>query len=252
MRILKVIHRKWVIHRKTVDKKKDSTAILFTSRVWQYIIVEPLRRILKVLKKPMYLMIARDIANRIVNGEWKENQKISGRSLLSSEYQVSPETIRRALALLADMKVVKIKRNSGVFIVSSDNAKRYLVDYDSASLQKEMQTELKELIDLNVDVNKKMQSILSTILKSQNTFSGLKSNFPNYEVKVLPNSKIIGKNIGSLQFWQNTQATIIAIKRGQNVILSPGPDAELYDEDTIVFVGAFDTPKKVEKYINQV
>ncbi|HPJ76117.1 MAG TPA: GntR family transcriptional regulator, partial [Clostridia bacterium] len=63
---------------------------------------------------PQYQMIARDIAKRITDNEWTENQMISGRSLLSSEYKVSPETIRRALALLVDMKVVYVKKNSGV------------------------------------------------------------------------------------------------------------------------------------------
>ena len=197
-----------------------------------------------------YQTIARDIAIRIMNNEWPENHKISGRSLLSSEYNVSPETVRRALALLSDMKVVTIKKNSGVYILSADNAKRYLSDFDDIKDQKDMQNELKELIEKNNDINKRMYELLSMLIKTQNTISYVKSRFPDYEVKISSDSKIIGKNIGSIRFWQNTNATIIAIKRGQSVIVSPGPDAELYQDDTIIFVGTAAAAEKVKSYIN--
>lgn len=59
-------------------------------------------------------------------GELREGEKLSGRSKLSPEYNVSPETVRRALRLLADMKVVEVKEQSGVYILSADNARRYL------------------------------------------------------------------------------------------------------------------------------
>ena len=56
-------------------------------------------------------------------------------------------------------------------------------------------------------------------------------------------SPLIGKNIGELKFWQSTGSTIVAIRRGQTVILSPGPYAELYGGDVIVLVG---TPEAVQ------
>ena len=49
---------------------------------------------------PVYKNIALDIANKIINGEFKVGEKISGRSTLAGVYNVSPETIRRAIALL--------------------------------------------------------------------------------------------------------------------------------------------------------
>lgn len=41
-----------------------------------------------------------------------------------------------------------------------------------------------------------------------------------------------------LKFWQSTGGTIVAIRRGQTVILSPGPYAELYSGDVIILVGS--------------
>ncbi len=54
-----------------------------------------------------------------------------GRSVTSSEYSVSPETIRRALKRLADMKVVSVKPQSGAAVLSADSARRYLERYGS-------------------------------------------------------------------------------------------------------------------------
>lgn len=73
-----------------------------------------------------YMRVAVSLAERIAAGELREGEKLSGRSKLSPEYNVSPETVRRALRLLADMKVVEVKEQSGVYILSADNARRYL------------------------------------------------------------------------------------------------------------------------------
>ena len=75
---------------------------------------------------PQYMQIALSIAGRIAGGDVPEGQKISGRSKLSSEYNVSPETIRKAVRLLSDMRVVDVREKSGVCVLSADNARRYL------------------------------------------------------------------------------------------------------------------------------
>lgn len=59
-----------------------------------------------------YMRVAVSLAERIAAGELREGEKLSGRSKLSPEYNVSPETVRRALRLLADMKVVEVKEQS--------------------------------------------------------------------------------------------------------------------------------------------
>ncbi|MDD2261343.1 MAG: TrkA C-terminal domain-containing protein [Clostridia bacterium] len=199
---------------------------------------------------PQYQMIARDIAKRITDNEWTENQMISGRSLLSSEYKVSPETIRRALALLVDMKVVYVKKNSGVNILSKDNAKRYLSSFDEMKDQMDMQSELKDLIEKNDEINREMHDLLAKIIKLQSTILYSNPNIPYYEIKVSSNSNIIGKNIKDIKFWQKTEATIIAIRRGKNLIISPGPKAEIYENDTVVIVGSQKAAQKAADYIN--
>ncbi len=55
-----------------------------------------------------YEKIALDIAYSILNEEWKVGEMVKGRSTLSGKYSVSPETIRRALKLLEELKVVNV------------------------------------------------------------------------------------------------------------------------------------------------
>ena len=78
-----------------------------------------------------------------------------------------------------------------------------------------------------------MADTVSALVKGQDTFAAAGQPLPNYEVPVPKDSPLIGKSIGELKFWQSTGGTIVAIRRGQTVILSPGPYAELYSGEAI-------------------
>lgn len=185
-----------------------------------------------------YLQIALDLADRIARGELEEGQKIYGRSVMASEYGVSPETIRRALWLLSDMKVVEVKPQSGAVVLSADNARRYIDNFHEDASTDLLRHQLNDLISESAELNRRLAETVHAFLKSQETFAAASRPLPNYEVTVPKDSPLIGKNIGELKFWQSTGGTIVAIRRGQTVILSPGPYAELYGGDVIVLVGA--------------
>ena len=183
-----------------------------------------------------YLQIALDLATRIAQGELTEGSRIYGRSVLASEYGVSPETIRKALRLLADMKVVDVKPQSGAVVLSADSARRYIENFseDADSLR----LQLKALLAESAEVSRRVADTVSALVKGQDTFAAAGQPLPNYEVPVPKDSPLIGKSIGELKFWQSTGGTIVAIRRGQTVILSPGPYAELYSGDVIILVGS--------------
>lgn len=185
-----------------------------------------------------YLQIALDLASRIAGGELPEGSRIYGRSMMASEYNVSPETIRRALRLLADMKVVDVKPQSGAMVLSADNAKRYIANFGESADTKALRGQLRDILAQYTDLNRQLADTVSALIKSRDTFASASEPFPNYEVPVPMGSPLIGKSIGALQFWQSTGGTIVAIRRGQTVILSPGPYAELYGGDVIILVGS--------------
>ena len=185
-----------------------------------------------------YLQIALDLATRIAKGELAEGSRIYGRSVMASEYNVSPETIRRALRLLADMKVVEVKPQSGAKVLSADSARRYIENLEESADVHAMRAQLKSLLEEYEHLSRRLTETVTALIKSRETFAAAGEPLPNYEVPVPKDSPLIGKSIGALKFWQSTGGTIVAIRRGQTVILSPGPYAELYGGDIIVLVGS--------------
>ena len=190
-----------------------------------------------------YLQIALDLATRIAKGELPEGSRIYGRSVMASEYNVSPETIRRALRLLADMKVVEIKPQSGAMVLSADSARRYIANFEESTDIRALRRQLKDMMEEAADLHHRITDTIAALVKSRETFAAAGEPLPNYEVPVPQNSPVTGKSIGALKFWQSTGGTIVAIRRGQAVILSPGPYAERYGGDVIVLVG---TPAAAE------
>ena len=184
-----------------------------------------------------YLQIALDIARRIAKGDLPEGQRVYGRSVMASEYNVSPETIRRALRLLSDMKVVEVKPQSGVVVLSADSARRYIENFEESADVRALRQQLKELMAEYADLSRRLSDTVAALMKSRETFAAADEPFPNYEVPIPKDSPLIGRSIGELKFWQSTGATVVAIRRSQTVILSPGPYAELYAGDVLVLVG---------------
>ncbi len=201
------------------------------------------------LSLPVYSQIALDIAMRISRGELKEKTKIYGRSVMSSEYGVSPETIRRALKLLADMGVVDIRHNSGTVILSSDKAKEYVARANASEEIRSGKTKLKELLVKQEEINRQILDAVREINRNSEKFS--KTNpFRNYEIIIPPDSPTIGKTLGELRFWQKTGATIIAIRRRDKILLSPGPYAAINALDMLIFVGNLVAIDTVDRFIH--
>lgn len=192
-----------------------------------------------------YTRIAISLAERIASGQLKEGEKLSGRSKLSPEYNVSPETIRRTLRLLADMKVVEVKEQSGVYVLSADNARRYLHNFADQTDIRGKQQQLKELLVRQEHLNRQMAALCRDILDET---SQTPDALPNYYCRIRDDWPHSGTTVGALRFWQATGATIVAIRRGLSYIVSPGPYAELYAGDAVIFVGGVKAREAVSHF----
>lgn len=202
------------------------------------------------ISPPVYSQIALDIALRISREELKENTKIYGRSVMSSEYGVSPETIRRAFKLLEDIGVVEVKQNSGVVVRSVEKANEYVKHFSEQNDIKTTQRKLRKLMEEQQRINEQINETVFHLVRTNDKFS--KSNpFQNYEIDIPLDSYVIGKSLMELKFWQKTGATIIAIRHQDKLILSPGPYAVLSEGDTLIFVGDVSTIEAVSEYIIQ-
>ena len=192
-----------------------------------------------------YTRIAISLAERIASGQLKEGDKLSGRSKLSPEYNVSPETIRRTLRLLADMKVVEVKEQSGVYVLSADNARRYLHNFADQTDIRGKQQQLKDLLVRQEHLNRQMAALCRDILDET---SQTPDALPNYYCRIPDDWPHSGTTVGALRFWQATGATIVAIRRGLSYIVSPGPYAELYAGDAVIFVGGVKAREAVSHF----
>ena len=74
-------------------------------------------------------------------------------------------------------------------------------------------------------------------LVARNTRDHNTSYLIPHDMKIDENCNFIGKSIGELDIWQQTGATIVAVKRGDETNISPGPYERVQVGDVILFVG---------------
>jgi len=197
--------------------------------------------------KPVYQKIAVDIANRILEGDFSIGDKLYGRSSLSSHYNVSPETVRRAVILLSEMDIVEVVKGSGIIVKSEDNCLKFLNKFKNMGSMDKSKDEILNLLNEKNEVEKKIEEKINELIDYSNRFVNINPFMP-FEFKISKGLSIIGKTIGESKFWQNTNATIIGIRRDGNLILSPGPYAVFKEGDIFLAIGEENVYHKVKKF----
>ena len=200
---------------------------------------------------PQYMRIAVSVAGRIADGQLAEGEKLSGRSKLSSEYQVSPETIRKSVQLLRDMQVVTVKEQSGVYVHSAENAKRYLQMVGEKNELRQKKQRLRALLAQQEAVARQVSELCGSILDDSVQPEQAAEQLKTFSCRVPQDWPDAGKTLGSLHFWQATGATVVAIVRADALTVSPGPYAELRSEDRILFVGDQEAREAVARFFSK-
>jgi K+/H+ antiporter YhaU regulatory subunit KhtT len=195
-------------------------------------------------KMPAYERIAIDIANRIYDEKFKVGEKIRGRSTLASEYNVSPETVRKAIKILEDVEIVQSTKGSGVVISSRENAYKYIKRFSGLTTMKELEIQMRTLISererLDEELGQTVEKMFDFTRKLRHT-----NPLSPIEVEIPATCIHIGKTIAELMFWQNTGGTIVGIKRKGELTLSPGPYASIQPEDVLLIIGDEKTYERV-------
>lgn len=184
---------------------------------------------------PKYLRIAVDIAERIATGSIEPGTKLKGRSVLSSEFQVSPETIRRAMAILSDMDVVKVSTGSGIHVLDRDSAIQFISNYRSSKSIQKMRKKLYEKFEDASRIHNEIRRINDELIEYYQYRRG--DLIIPVEFAVPTDSSRIGQSIGQCQIWHHTGATIIGIVKKHTIIVSPGPYYEFAADDRLLIVG---------------
>jgi K+/H+ antiporter YhaU regulatory subunit KhtT len=196
----------------------------------------------------VYKNVALDIANKIVKGEIKIDEKLSGRTTLSSMYNVSPETIRRAIALLEDMDVVTSFKGRGIEILSVSAAEKFIEKHKSNEYIFTVKENIYKLIEKKKQIDDELEQNFEKMLDLADRFKNV-SPFTFIEIEIKDNCKAIGKTVNELKFWQGTGATIIAYRRNNDIVVSPGPTYVFENDDIIIVIGSSDAYERVHEYI---
>ncbi len=198
----------------------------------------------------IYLSIAIDVAQRIVNDEFAVGSRLSGRTLLASPYNVSSETIRKAIMLLRDANVVSVSQGKEITVISVEEAYRFIEHHKSMQSVYSLKQEIEMLLAQKYEIDRRLESILSDIIQYSDRLKHLTPYNP-IEIKVPEFSHISGKTIADIKLWQCTGATVVAIRRGTEIIISPGPLAVVQADDRLVVVGDAEVLNRTLNFVNR-
>ena len=198
--------------------------------------------------RPVYQQIATDIASKIASGYYEVGDKIYARSTLASHYGVSAETARRAIAILADIDIVDATKGSGVVIKSSENAIKFIKQYDDVNTDNDLRNIILDKLEQQKKESDSLREQIIELLNRPDRFKSINPFIP-FEIRITKETPYLEKNVAEINFWHNTSATIICIKRNGVLEMSPGPYAVLYDNDIFYFVGDEDCYERVNKFL---
>ncbi|MGT2771301.1 GntR family transcriptional regulator [Streptococcus marimammalium] len=182
-----------------------------------------------------YQKVAIGIAQRIAEGKFSVGEKIKSRSTIATTFNVSPETARKAINVLVDLDILEVRQGSGAIVVSKENAIAYVKQFNIRNSLKSLGHDIQSHLKLQ---KKEMDRLSGLVQNFLDQSSLIKKEFPfePYELTIGEFSHQ-GKSLQQLNIWQQTGATVIAIKKQGNFILSPDPLTILNKGDQIFFVG---------------
>ncbi|WP_414842033.1 GntR family transcriptional regulator [Enterococcus saccharolyticus] len=201
----------------------------------------------KRVSLPRYQQIAVEIAERVVEGRYKVGEKIHARSTLASNFNVSPETARKAINVLVDLEIMEVRHGSGAYVSSKENAQKFVEKYRNVQSVKEIQQEIVDGINRQRQELANFSELLEALVNQTKQVHDI-SPFIPYELKITEKALHLEKSIVELNIWQVTGATVVAIQTETELLLSPGPYAKLSIGNIVYFVGSELSFQRMENF----
>jgi K+/H+ antiporter YhaU regulatory subunit KhtT len=202
----------------------------------------------KIRTESRYHEIAVSIAGKISDGDIPEGKRIRSRTDISNAYGVSPETARKAMVILGDLGIVESRQGSGVYVASRKKAAEFADRFNDVRTIHELRKELKESIQRQQAELSHYEEIADRIEKVTSR-SKKALAFSPLEMTITDSCLHLRKTIGSMNLWNRTGATVVAIARNDEYIISPGPQASLQTGDVLYFVGDASTKQRLYAWL---
>lgn len=199
------------------------------------------------MEQARYQEIALDIAHSILMGEYHEGEKIHGRSTLAGRYKVSPETVRRAIAILQNLGVVVVSQGVGITVTSKAMAEKFIKSFNQKGEFQVILEELKKLMEQRRENDLKIESHLN---KLRGYTDRIMSRWLDVgEIEIDKTSSAIGKTLRELRIRECTGTTIIAVVRDGVEQFSTDAGFVLRAEDVLLVAGSAEGQEKLQQLI---
>jgi len=195
-----------------------------------------------------YEIIAYEIAKKIYEHEYKQNEKISGRSLLASEFKVSSETIRKAVSLLSHAGAVEVRKRSGIYILSDKAAKTYMDQFQYRQQNHRVIDETYQLLDDSKAMVDALDQQIHKLIKllKKDIFP-----FDFFTITLKASDTIVGKKIKETRLSDKTKGLIIGVEDDDVFHQSPTSNYLLKEGLKLYILGDSFTKNNVLKYIGR-
>lgn len=200
------------------------------------------------ISTPRYQQIAADIASKIADGNYKVGEMVYARSYLASQYGVSPETARRAICVLSDLNIVTSEKGSGVIIKSYENAVKFVKQFQDIQTINDIKATMIKSVERQKREMELFNECLSDLIEKTERFRSVNPFMPE-QITIDTKTPFLNRTVADINFWQNTTATIIAVRRGNNLLISPGPYLVLIENDILFFVGEESSFERVKNFL---
>ena len=149
---------------------------------------------------------------------------------------------------MEDVGVVLVRAGVGIEVISAEKAKEYLSKYSDVSNLNSIKKNILEIIQDQNEQAKRLKDTVNELLDCTERFKDL-NPFTPFEIEITKEAKYLNKTVSEINFWQNTMATIIAIKRNGKIILSPGSYATLKENDILYIIASEESYNRVKMFL---
>ena len=137
-----------------------------------------------------------ELAQKIADGWYTVGEKISARSTLASNYNVSPETARKAVNILVDLGIVTIRQGSGTYVASREKAHLFVERYKNTVSMQEIRREISDCVN-------RQQEELDHLSKLLKTWWDRRSE----AIPPLLSYRTISASMSTVRIWANPSAS---------------------------------------------
>lgn len=199
------------------------------------------------MEQARYQEIANEIAHAIVLGEYHEGDKIHGRSTLAGRFNVSPETIRRSIAILQSEGVVAVRQGIGIIVNSKIQAEKFLKSFNQKNEVQAFMEELRGLMEKRREIDRQIDALLNKVSSYADRFITRWNDVA--EIGVNASSAAVGRTLRELKVREITGATVVGVVRNGLENFSPEADYLLKEGDILLVVSSEEGRQKVESML---